>query len=450
MEISYRFNETRSHDETDHTAGDGVTRALERLGVPGAGIDLSFGASAGGRAAEEQSRRRPRRGVTEPRALRRIVVCGPETDVAEHYCRASPGWSDVQLLVARDEAEMLRLIDAEPIPPDGLMVRLEEAAVLRTTLGRPSARRMLADIPSVALVDSPVAAEEATALGFWATVQVRGDALGPSDCGRALEVCRALGSGWAHRAYQALQRVHSQLADAHGRLLARSVDAAAGQAMIVHDLRSPLSVMRGVLMELTEAPPDMAARRSEERLRSLMDRACGQLEELVERLEQLHSAEGEPMRRTRVELGALARLVADGVGHAPTGKEKRVTVEVAGPCHANVDRSGIVRVLNNLIVNGLRHATSEVQVRVEGEGDEARISVLDDGPGIPEAIRHELFRRYVRHPTAGRLGLGLAIVQRVVERHDGSVEVFNRDELDGEGAAGACFVVRLPLRARRP
>jgi signal transduction histidine kinase len=447
MEISYRFNDTTSRNETE-MGGDGVTRALERLGVPAGGIDLSFGSSPGSRDPDEGARRRARSGVSETRAHRRIVVCGPDTAPAEHYCRASPGWSDVRLAVARDSAEMLRLLEAEPLPPDGVVVQLGgevRGGKLRTS----SARRLLDDIPSVALVDSAVAAEEATELGFWATVRIRGEHIGPSDCGRALEVCRALGSGWAHRAYQALQRVHSQLADAHGRLLARSVDAAAGQAMIVHDLRSPLSVMRGVLMELTEAPPDMNARRSEERLRSLMDRACGQLEELVERLEQLHSAEGEPMRRTRVELGALARLVADGVGHAPSGKEKQVTVLASGPCQAMVDRSGIVRVLNNLIVNGLRHARSEVEVRVDGDAEEVRIAVLDDGPGIPEAIRHELFRRYVRHPTAGRLGLGLAIVQRVVERHDGTVEVFNRAELEGEDAAGACFVVRLPLKNRR-
>lgn len=441
MDISYRFNDTISRSEVEMKS-DGVTRALERLGVPGGGIDLRIGAS---RVTGESRALRP---LSEKRAHRRIVICGRDPAPAEHYCRASPGWSDVRLLVARDPGHLLRVIEAESLPPDAVVVQLSGKSPTADELWSSSARRVLEDIPSVALIESGQAAELAMELGFWATVRIRGEAPGPSDCGRALEVCRALGSGWAHRAYQALQRVHSQLADAHGRLLARSVDAAAGQAMIVHDLRSPLSVMRGVLMELTDAPSSLNARRSEQRLRSLMDRACDQLEELVERLEQLHAAEGEPLRRTRVELGALARLVADGVGHAPTGKAKRVRVEARASCHAMVDRAGIVRVLNNLIVNGLRHARSEVEVRVDGDAEEARIWVLDDGPGISEAIRHELFRRYVRHPTAGRLGLGLAIVQRVVERHDGVVEVFNRHELEGEGVAGACFVVHLPRRQR--
>jgi signal transduction histidine kinase len=93
--------------------------------------------------------------------------------------------------------------------------------------------------------------------------------------------------------------------------------------------------------------------------------------------------------------------------------------------------------VRNLIENALRHTPSGLSIEVEVLKDGVR--VLDDGPGVPEADRETIFRRFWRRDRASgdSRGLGLAIVARVAEAHDGSVTVENRPE------GGAVFTLRL-------
>ena len=110
------------------------------------------------------------------------------------------------------------------------------------------------------------------------------------------------------------------------------------------------------------------------------------------------------------------------------------------------DRAALLRVLVNLLDNAVRHARSQIELRVVGDGDELRFEVLDDGPGIaPDDLPHlfePLFRAdRTRNSATGGAGLGLAIVRRLTAAHRGAVHAENRPE------GGARFVVRCP-RAR--
>jgi signal transduction histidine kinase len=93
--------------------------------------------------------------------------------------------------------------------------------------------------------------------------------------------------------------------------------------------------------------------------------------------------------------------------------------------------------VRNLIENALRHTPPGLSIEVEVMKDGVR--VLDDGPGVPDADRESIFRRFWRRDrTSGdSRGLGLAIVARVAEAHDGSVMVEKRPE------GGAVFCLRL-------
>jgi signal transduction histidine kinase len=98
----------------------------------------------------------------------------------------------------------------------------------------------------------------------------------------------------------------------------------------------------------------------------------------------------------------------------------------------------------NLLSNALRYgAGSPVEVRLERTAGGARLSVRDEGPGIPEADRERIFARFeqvVSGARAGGLGLGLFIVRQIVESHRGRVHVE-----PGPGGRGSVFVVELPL-----
>src|SRR5262249_31064810 len=139
----------------------------------------------------------------------------------------------------------------------------------------------------------------------------------------------------------------------------------------------------------------------------------------------------------------------DSVRHAAEAKGVRLVTEVPrtiGPLEGDPDR--LQQVAWNLLSNAIKFTPrgGTVRLRLGADGDQAQLTVQDDGMGIrPEFLPHvfERFRQADSSSTRphGGLGLGLAIVRHLVELHGGSVEVAS----PGEGK-GATFAVRLPLR----
>jgi signal transduction histidine kinase len=101
--------------------------------------------------------------------------------------------------------------------------------------------------------------------------------------------------------------------------------------------------------------------------------------------------------------------------------------------HGDVD--ALRRVLRNLGENAARHATGRIDITLADRGGDVVLTVGDDGPGIPEAERQRVLKRFVRLDEArsrddGGSGLGLAIVDEVVLAHGGSVSI-SRSPLGG-------------------
>ena len=107
------------------------------------------------------------------------------------------------------------------------------------------------------------------------------------------------------------------------------------------------------------------------------------------------------------------------------------------------DHDHLAQILRNLVENAERFAASRVLVRLQHEGDQAVLRVLDDGRGIAEANRLRVFERFARLDSDENRrhegsGLGLAIVDELVRAHHGTVTC---TEMDGR----TCFEVRLPM-----
>ena len=216
--------------------------------------------------------------------------------------------------------------------------------------------------------------------------------------------------------------------------------------MIVHDLRSPLTIVTGYIDALkrmasakftpTEAKYIAQAQRGADNMRDMITTLLD-----VGRLE----AGQMPLRLATHDLGQVAREAAERF--APVLGNRVLNCEVpAAPCFISCDADVIRRVLENLISNALKFTKSDGTICLDVEPDEASviISVRDDGPGIPPDQHAHIFEKFgqteggaqQRHST----GIGLAFCRLAVEAHQGKIGV------QSQLGKGSVFWFSLPLR----
>jgi signal transduction histidine kinase len=209
-----------------------------------------------------------------------------------------------------------------------------------------------------------------------------------------------------------------------------------------HDLRTPLTIIRGQLEVLARDPdPDPA---EVARVTAVVNEATGRMERLVADLLALARAEEADQGKS----GPVAvRELIDEAASAAVEPDRIEIGEVA-QVEIRVDGEAVERALSNLIDNALFHGGPEgrVVVSAAGRGSTVDLIVDDDGPGVPIAERKRIFDRFARLDesrtgASGGSGIGLAIVQAIAEAHGGSVACLDSP------AGGARFVITLPAGA---
>ncbi len=208
-----------------------------------------------------------------------------------------------------------------------------------------------------------------------------------------------------------------------------------------HELRAPLARIRSEL-EVDAAHPGTAdlARTHASVLRETIG-----LQRLVSDLLDLARSDAGAVSRDRAERVDLDDLVLRSVRRLRD--EREIAVDMSGVSAAQVtgDPDELARVVDNLLDNAARYATSTVTLELAEHDGYCLLAVADDGPGIPADQREAVFERFSRldgsrTTGSGGTGLGLALVRDIVERHGGTVIV------DPQTQSGTRFVVRLPLR----
>lgn len=237
----------------------------------------------------------------------------------------------------------------------------------------------------------------------------------------------------------------ARLAETMNRMLTRLESASGRQREFVsdasHELRSPIASIR-TEMEVALAHPAAS---------SWLDVASGvlietgRLERIVDDLLLLARLDenAAPIIRT-VDIASLARDLASRVDDL----EVSVQLNIADPLYARGRDDDYESVFRNLLDNALRHAVSTVTLTAAAGDGTILITVDDDGPGIPPADRERVFQRFTRLEPArsrkdGGVGLGLAVVDRVVRHHGGSVAIGQSP------TGGARFTVQLPAAPDR-
>lgn len=206
-----------------------------------------------------------------------------------------------------------------------------------------------------------------------------------------------------------------------------------------HELRSPIASMRTQL-EVARSAKDTDWDRVTEGV--LAEEA--RLEDLVDNLLLLASLDEQTTapRATAVDLATIARDEA--------GRSRRHPVATRIPAHpvlVEADPQQLRTCTANLLDNADRHATSRVELSVTAAAGRARLTVDDDGPGIPLADRERVFERFTRLDasrarTDGGSGLGLAVTKALTERHRGTITV------EDAPIGGARLVLDVPLSTR--
>ncbi len=237
-----------------------------------------------------------------------------------------------------------------------------------------------------------------------------------------------------------------RLAESFNLMLERLESAFTGQRTFVadasHDLRTPLTIVKGQL-ELLSRNPDPGpeeVRRVTAQVRAATDR----MERLVDDL--LLLARAESGVQAEPERGELEPLLAAEVEAFREATGRRIELGEISPRPVAIDRERMGRAVSNLISNAIAHTTGEgpIEVNAIERAGRVEINVDDDGPGVPPELRERVFDRFARLDTSrssesGGSGLGLAIVKAVAEVHGGRVTCSESP------LGGARFTVSLPV-----
>ncbi len=211
-----------------------------------------------------------------------------------------------------------------------------------------------------------------------------------------------------------------------------------------HDLRTPLTVVRGQIEVLARNPdPNPEEVR---RVAGLVSQATARMEAMVEDL--LLLARSESAESLRLDEEELAPLLAGEVEGLAFDDDRQIRVGSVTGRVVKIDRDLISRAVSNLISNAVQHTSrgGVIEVSAIDRGQVVSITVDDDGPGVPLADRARIFDRFARldqarTSTAGGSGLGLAIVKAIAEAHGGGVRCVDSP------LGGARFVIDLPAPA---
>ncbi|WP_229223424.1 ATP-binding protein [Duganella sp. sic0402] len=340
--------------------------------------------------------------------------------------RSRYGWA----VVVGRPAEGLRAAAFERMGVYGIGIALSLlSCVLFASL---LSKRLLATIEALR--------QNAAALGSGAPLTVTPSSIVEIDrIGQALEQAEQQRNGQEHERAQLLDSLNRALASHQTALIhAREAGRAKDEflAVLGHELRNPLSPIVTSLDLL-----DMRDEPTTRKERSVMRRQVNHLRRLVDDLLDLSRITSGKLQLDTQPLN-LAEVVRHAVAAAPG---QQVSLSAPADVWVMGDDSRLTQVLNNLLSNAARFGSSATKVALTADDTHARLEVSDNGIGMSEELIARMFEPFQQAPQSlarrsGGLGLGLAIVRKIIDLHGGQVSAHSA----GAGM-GSQFEVLLPL-----
>ncbi len=234
----------------------------------------------------------------------------------------------------------------------------------------------------------------------------------------------------SHRFNAAAARIEA-LVRSHKSLLANAS----------HELRSPLTRIRMSLELMKDAAPAAVAARAE------IARNIAELDQLIDEI-----LLASRLDASEADLGTLEAVDLTGLAAEECARSGAELDVAEGTDSAALTVTGVSKLLRrairNLLENARRYGAGDITVELSATPGQALVRVNDRGPGVPPALRERIFEPFYRLPGAsernGGVGLGLALVRSIAQRHGGSVHC------EARAGGGASFVMALPRAGGAP
>ena len=207
---------------------------------------------------------------------------------------------------------------------------------------------------------------------------------------------------------------------------------------ISHDLRHSLAAVIANAEFLCESNLTPGQR---EDLYAEIRIAVNQMTELIESLLEF-SRTRESLRPTYGDVRSAVDRAVQGVKAHPEFQRIRVRISCEGPTEGWFDFKKLERALLNLLLNACEVVPAEsgkIDIELKRKGESLEIRIEDNGPGIAEAVRDRLFEPFVSHGKENGTGMGLTVVQKILQDHGGDITV------ERTSASGTTFRVNIPL-----
>jgi signal transduction histidine kinase len=237
----------------------------------------------------------------------------------------------------------------------------------------------------------------------------------------------------------AFLRMRSSLQETQRKLLEAERLATIGRmaSSISHDLRHSLATVMANAEFMSESNRSKAER---EELYHEVLVAVDQMTDLIDSLLEF-SRTRESLRPTYGDLEDVIERSIQSVQARPEFHSVRITTQTDGPTDGWFDSRKLERVFQNLLINACESVTpgaGEVRITLHTTQQRVEVRVSDNGHGIPELVRDRLFEPFVSHGKENGTGLGLTVVQKIVQDHGGDVMV------ESTSSQGTVFLVVLP------
>ncbi|OYW24469.1 MAG: hypothetical protein B7Z55_02070 [Planctomycetales bacterium 12-60-4] len=240
-----------------------------------------------------------------------------------------------------------------------------------------------------------------------------------------------------------LQGVEFVVANTDAQALARSraeMKLQRQAQLASHEIRGTLNALANACDELCDDLADEVSSNVSsihQQMRGKLWQLCTVVDQILHSSAQPGSTERIPLDDLLRQIGRRTNLYADGRG---------LSLQLPEPTNAVLfgDPVALREALANLVANAFRHhhrPTGTIEIAYAPRGDLHEITVVDDGPGIPEAIQGRIFEPFTRGASVSQSGrgLGLYFVKRIVEDHGGHLSLWSQP------GVGTRFTVQLPI-----